>query len=387
LPSPAGDAPRIVIAPDKFKGSLSASEAASAIERGVRRAAPAASCAAIPMADGGEGTVDAFVEAGWKRVLCSVHGPLGDPVQAAFALRNDAAVIEMASASGLGLLRPERYAPRVTTTFGSGELLRAALDSGARNILFAIGGSATTDGGAGFLQALGVRLLDEAGNDLPAGGAALQRLARIDAGGLDPRLREATIEAAADVDNPLLGPRGSSAVFGPQKGATPEDVRVLDSALERFADVVAATWHSDPRNEPGVGAAGGLGFTLRAVFGASVQPGAPLVAELRGLAAALAGANWCFTGEGRIDRQTLGGKVIDGVAALARQARVPTIAFTGSIEAGAAGALAARGVACIAIAEESLARESAMRDAAALLERAVERELRRLLACERPGRP
>jgi glycerate kinase len=367
-----------VIAPDKFKGSLSALEAASAIEHGVLRAAPAMVTRCIPMADGGEGTVDAFVESGWTRVVVEVAGPRGEPVQAAYAQRGTAAVIEMAGASGLALLPPEGRAPLHATSYGTGQLVRAALDRGADHLILGLGGSATNDGGAGFLQALGVRLLDRAGNDLEPGGAALADLARIDAAGLDPRLADAKIESLTDVANPLTGPHGASTVFGPQKGASAEDVLALDAALAHFADLATEANGVDVRDEPGSGAAGGLGFALHAFLGARPRPGVEVVAELRGLAAALADADWCFTGEGSIDAQTLAGKTVLGVARLARAAGVPVIAFGGRVAAEAEAALAAQDVLCVPIADGPSSDQDAFANAAALLERAAYRTMRLL---------
>ncbi len=332
------------------------------------------------MADGGEGTVDAFVSGGWARVVRRVRGPLGEPVDAAFARsETDAtAAIEMAAASGLALVAPARYDPLRASTFGTGELLRAALDRGARRIVIALGGSATNDGGAGMLAALGVRFLASDGGELAPGGGALARLVRIDVGGFDPRLRDVVLDVAADVDAPLLGPSGASAVFGPQKGASARDVAALDAALARFADVTAATLGVDVRDEPGTGAAGGLGFALRSFMGAVARPGVAVVAEVRGLPAALRGAGWCFTGEGKIDAQTLAGKTVLGVATLAKAAGVATTAFAGRIDEDAARALATRGIACVGIADEMLDTVEAMRRAPELLERAAARIARDL---------
>jgi glycerate kinase len=377
---------RILVAPDKFKGSLSANEASLALEHGALRAGDALGIGLtverLPMADGGEGTLDAFVEGGWERVALEVHGPLGHPVPASFARSGETALVEMAAASGLGLVPRAARAPLRTTTYGTGELVRAALDAGARRIILALGGSATNDGGAGMLQALGMRFLDTAERELEPGGAALARLARIDAGGLDPRTRTVRFEVASDVDNPLLGPRGASAVFGPQKGAGAADVTLLDAALAQFAGVVAATCGVDRRAEPGTGAAGGLGFALRAFFDAPIRPGFELVAEVQGLDAALARADWCLTGEGSIDAQTASGKTVFGIARRAYAAGVPSIAFGGRVTADAETALAALGTTCMPIADAPLRLETALRRAAGLLGRAAERALRLALAPE-----
>ena len=327
---------KLVIAPDSFKESLSAEEVASAIARGWQSVYPDADIHLCPMADGGEGTVDAVLAAsGGERRELTVRGPLGQPVQAHWGwLEDGQAVIEMAAASGLHWVEPAQRDARVTTSYGTGELILAALDAGARRIILGIGGSATNDGGAGVLQALGVRLLNAAGEPLAAGGAALIDLQRIELDGLDPRLAGIEILVAADVDNPLCGPRGASHVFGPQKGANPAQVEQLDRALGHFADLMAATLGEDYREVPGVGAAGGLGFAARAVLGARFRPGIELVAELSGLAAAMQGADLAITGEGRLDGQSLHGKTPVGVARVAQAAGVPVVALAGSLGDG-----------------------------------------------------
>ena len=366
---------RAVVAPDKFKGSLTALEAAAAIERGLRAGAPSIEeIRVIPMADGGEGTVDAFLAGGAKRIVRFVRGPLGNRVEAAFALEGTTAIVEMSAASGLALIPAKRRDPLRTTTFGTGELVRAALDAGASHIVVGIGGSGTNDGGAGFLQALGARLLDASGEALPPGGAALVRLAQIDLREFDGRVRSANVEVAADVDNPLCGPNGASAIFGPQKGASAQDVRLLDGALAHFADVAAQALGVDQRDEPGAGAAGGLGFALIAFTGATLRPGVDIVAQLRGLEPALIGADAAFTGEGSIDRQTLAGKTVAGVARLAKAAGVRSIvAFGGRVDPQAGETLERLGVTCVAIAPPDEPVADAMRDAATNLERAARR--------------
>lgn len=327
---------KLVIAPDSFKESLSARQAAQAIAAGWRAVYPQAEIHLCPMADGGEGTVDAVLAAtGGQRRELKVCGPLGQPVQAHWGCLEDAqAVIEMAAASGLHWVAPAQRDARITTTRGTGELILAALDAGARRIILGIGGSATNDGGAGLLRALGVGLLDAAGQPLAEGGAALIDLQRIDLDGLDPRLAQVEILVAADVDNPLCGPRGASHVFGPQKGASPAQIEQLDQALAHFADVMAAALGEDYRDVPGVGAAGGLGFAARAVLGARFRPGIELVAELSGLAEAMQGADLVITGEGRLDGQSLHGKTPVGVARVARAVGVPVIALAGSLGEG-----------------------------------------------------
>ncbi len=369
----------IVIAPDKFKGSLAALEVARAIERGLRRVLhDRFTLHLIPMADGGEGTVAAFVEHGATAERRVVRGPLGAAVEATFAREGDLAIVEMASASGLALLPPERYDARSGSTHGTGELLRAALDAGAARIVVGIGGSATTDGGAGMLVALGARLLDSAGEPLPPGGGHLGRLATIDLTHLDARLREVTIDVAADVDNPLCGARGAAVVFGPQKGASPSDVAVLDGALAHFADVAASVLGHDGRAAPGAGAAGGLGFALAAFLGARLRPGVDIIAELRRLDEALRDAALCLTGEGRIDEQTLNGKTVAGVARIARRHGVPVFALAGTLDAAAEEALYARGVICVPIVDGPMPLERSIAQTAELIEVAATRLARTL---------
>ena len=327
---------KLVIAPDSFKESLSARAVAEAIAAGWARVYPDAELLLCPMADGGEGTVDALLSAtDGKLQQTRVSGPLGDPVEAHWGLLPNAqAIIEMAEASGLHRVEPGRRDVLAASSHGTGELIRAALDAGVRRIVLGLGGSATNDGGAGLLAALGVRFLDREGQELPLGGAALARLSQIDLTGLDTRLAQVEVMVAADVDNPLCGPRGASAVFGPQKGASPEQVVQLDEALAHYADVMAATLGEDLRDLPGVGAAGGLGFAARAVLRAGFRPGVELVAELSGLAQAVQGADLVITGEGRLDGQSLHGKTPVGVARLARTAGVPVIALAGSLGEG-----------------------------------------------------
>jgi glycerate kinase len=376
---------RIVIAPDKFKGSLTAVEAVRAIERGVRAAWPEREIVRLPMADGGEGTLDAFLASGWERIACRVSGPRGEPIDAAFAFSCESeprAVVEMAAASGLALLTHDRYDPLRATTFGAGELVREALDRGVRTVIVGLGGSATCDGGAGFLAALGVRLFDSDGRTLERGGAALERLARIDVRELDPRVRGVRFVAAADVDAPLLGTQGASLLFARQKGASPSDVALLERALARFADVAAASLGIDVRSDPGSGAAGGLGFALRAFLDARLARGADIVADARDLSGFLSGAAWCFTGEGSIDEQTLAGKTVLGVAARARAAGARTVALAGRVEARAARALAALGIVVVPIADPPLELGESIARGAELLERAAARIAREIAARE-----
>lgn len=337
---------KIVIAPDSFKEALSARDACEAIARGIRRVRPDAVIDAVPMADGGEGTVDALIAAtGGEARETAVCGPLGDPVTARWGrLGPDGttAVLEMAAASGLALVAPERRNPEQTTTYGTGELVRAALDAGATRILVGIGGSATTDGGAGAAQAIGVRFLRHDGREFDPGlaGGLLGELDRIDLGARDPRIATSDIQVACDVDNPLCGPRGAAAVYGPQKGATPEQVRRLDANLAHLAKCIRRDLGRDVRDVAGAGAAGGLGAGLVAFFGASLRSGIRLVMDAVGFEARIRDADLVITGEGRLDGQSMMGKVIDGVGRACKRAGVPVIALVGAIGEGADATLA-----------------------------------------------
>jgi glycerate kinase len=324
---------RVVVAPDKFKGSLTAAEVAARIAAGISAVAPDATVVQVPVADGGDGTVDAALAAGYDRVPVRAEGPTGDPVETAFAIREGVAVVEMADVSGLRLLLPDRLAARAASSFGTGEVVRAALDRGCTTVTLGIGGSASTDGGAGLIQALGARLLDAAGRELPRGGAALAALERIDLSGLHPRVRETRFVVASDVDNPLLGPNGAAAVYGPQKGASEADVGVLDAALTRWADVVdAAVGHGRAlRDVPGAGAAGGVGYGAMALLDAELRPGIELVLDLVRFTDHLPGADLVITGEGSLDGQTLSGKAPAGVAAAATNAGVPVVTVSGRL--------------------------------------------------------
>jgi glycerate kinase len=326
---------KIVIAPDSFKESLSALEVAEQIEAGFQAVFPDAHYVKLPVADGGEGTVDAMVAAtGGRRVPVRVTGPLGRPVQACYGITGDGttAVIEMAAASGLALVPPEARNPMKTTSFGTGELIRHALDDGLRRFIIGIGGSATNDGGVGMLQALGARFLEQdERQEIGYGGGALASLAKIATGGMDKRLRESQVTVACDVDNPLTGPRGASAIFGPQKGATPEMVASLDRNLKHFASLVKRDLQRDIDAVPGAGAAGGMGAALLAFLQAELRPGVEIVIEAIGLAEALEGADLVITGEGRIDGQTIYGKAPAGVARLAKRFGLPVIGFAGSL--------------------------------------------------------
>ena len=321
---------RVVVAPDKFKGSVTAAEAAAHLAEGILEARPDAHVTLLPVADGGEGTLDAAVEAGFERHDLTVTGPVGIPVPAAWARRGDEAVVEMSLASGLAAL-PYRdgqpvLAAREATSHGTGELVAAALDAGCTRVVLGVGGSATTDGGAGMLAALGARFLDASGAELPHGGAALADLASVDVSGLNPHLPRAEFVLAADVDNPLTGERGAAAVFGPQKGATDEDVAQLDAALgvlrDRLADALGPGVLEAARAE-GAGAAGGMGFAALAVLHAQRRPGIDVVLELVDLDSAVVGADLLVTGEGSLDEQSLGGKTPLGVLGVGQRHGVP----------------------------------------------------------------
>jgi glycerate kinase len=321
--------PRVVIAPDKFKGTLSAATVASYVEAGVRAGCPGADVVMVPIADGGDGTVAAAVAAGFERVLVDATGPTGMPVSTSWARRGDDAVVELADVSGLARLPGGHLAPLTSTSRGTGEVIAAALDAGCRRIVVGIGGSASTDGGAGLLRALGARTLDAEGRSVGEGGTALAEVTTLDLTGLHPRLGDVEIVVACDVDNPLTGPHGAAAVYGPQKGADADDVDRLDTALGHWADVVAASTGRGLRDVPGAGAAGGVGFALVAALGAVARPGAEIVFELTGLLDLLTGADLVITGEGSLDEQTLRGKAPAAVAAAARAAGVPVVAVAG----------------------------------------------------------
>ena len=370
---------RIIVAPDSFKGSLTAREAARAMARGIRQVFPEAEVIEIPIADGGEGTVEALVAAtGGVLRQTTVRGPLGEPVDAAWGVLGDGrtAVIEMAAASGLTRVSAGRRDPRITSTFGTGELVRAALEAGLRRIILGIGGSATNDGGAGLARALGARFLDADGLDLPEGGAALAWLARIDLSGLDPRLSGTEILVACDVDNPLCGPRGASAIYGPQKGATPEMVAELDAALGVFAGVAARATGRDIALRPGAGAAGGLGAGLLFFTPARLRPGVAIVLEATGFEALAQGADLVITGEGRTDAQTAMGKAPVGVAAAAKRQGVPVICLSGGLGEGANDVLAHGIDALATTVPRPMTLEACMGQGAALVEAAAARACR-----------
>jgi glycerate kinase len=367
---------RVVIAPDKFKGSLSAPDVARHLAAGLLAATgPTLEVLLLPVADGGEGTLDAAVGAGFSRRSAVVTGPTGEPLTADFAVRGREAVIEMAAASGLAVLPgsgPDSASATGATSLGTGELVRAALDAGCRQIILGVGGSANTDGGAGVLQGLGARFLDSAGRELPGGGAALARLDQIDFTGFDPRLGETRFVLASDVDNPLLGPDGAAAVFGPQKGASPADVKALDAALGHFVEVLAG--ELGPRavkaaQAPGAGAAGGVGYAAIAALAAVRRPGIDVVLEFTELETRLAGADLVITGEGSLDEQSLLGKTPLGVARAAARAGIPVIAVCGRTTLGPEQLIAAGFREVHALTELESNVDTCIAEAAALLER------------------
>ena len=337
---------KIVVAPDKFKGSLPATQVAAAIAAGLHAGRPGAEVVTIPVADGGEGTVDAAVAAGFERVPVTAAGPAGDPVRASYARRGQVAVVELAGVCGLARLPGGRPAPLTASSFGAGEVLRAALEAGGQRIILGVGGSASTDGGAGLLQALGARVLDTCGEPVRPGGAGLREVAALDLTGLHRALYPAEIILAADVDNPLTGPDGAAEVYGPQKGASPAEVAALDAGLRRWAAVVAAAVGRDWSRTPGAGAAGGVGFAALAVLGATRRPGIELVLDLAGFETALDGADLVITGEGSLDAQSLAGKTPVGVARAAARRGIAVVAVAGRSTLREAE-LAAAGIAAV----------------------------------------
>lgn len=371
----------IVVAPQSLKGSLDAQEVGQAIAEGIRRVWPNADIRVVPVADGGEGTVQALVAATGGTVMRAlVTGPLGEQVVASYGMlggdQSETAVIEMAAAAGLPLVPPGQRDPRKTTTRGVGEMMQAAMAAGAKRLLIGIGGSATNDGGAGMAQALGIKLLDDQGNELPGGGAALAHLARIDVTNLDRRLKDMEIQVASDVTNPLCGPEGATAVYGPQKGATPEMVRELDAALAHYGELLRRDVGADVMNAPGAGAAGGLGAGLLAFAHAELVPGAQLVLKTLDFANTVKGAALVFTAEGRLDSQTAFGKAVGAVAQAAKAAGAWVVALAGSVTADDA-ALAKMGIdAALSICNGPISLEESMRQARPLLTDAAERAAR-----------
>ncbi|MBP2635766.1 MAG: glxK [Firmicutes bacterium] len=370
---------RIVVAPDSYKGSLSAVAVAAAMEQGILSVFPGAEVYKVPIADGGEGTVDALVTATNGRIINQeVLDPLGNRLEAFWGLLGDnqTAVIEMAAASGLTLIPRNKRNPRVTTTYGTGQLIKAALDYGIRKFIIGIGGSATNDGGAGMVQALGAKFLDASGKELPYGGAALANLASIDLGGLDSRLTAASILVACDVDNPLCGPQGASAVYGPQKGATPEIVAELDAALRHYATIAQTVTNKTVAELPGAGAAGGLGAGLLFFTNAQLRPGVDIVLETTNFASIVNKADLVITGEGNTDFQTAFGKAPVGVAKIAKQFSVPTVCLSGGLGKNHEQVLEHGIDGLMSIVPHPMSLEDCINSAAALLEAATARVCR-----------
>ena len=370
---------KIVVAPNSFKGSLSATQAAKAIARGVHEVLPDATVIEVPVADGGEGTAEALVTANrGKYEWVNVEGPLGDPVLASYGLIDGGktAVMELASASGFALVPAVKRDVKRASTYGFGQLLDAARKAGARSIIAGIGGSATNDGGAGMAQALGVRLLDAAGNEVTRGGAALLQVDRVDASAMDAGWASVDVRVACDVTNPLTGPRGASAVYGPQKGADPAAVALLDRALAHFAEIIARDLNKRVANVPGAGAAGGTGAGMIAFLNATLEPGAPLIVAASGFDAQLSDADLVITGEGRVDAQTNYGKAPGEVAGRAKAAGVPVLLIAGSKGPGW-DALTDAGVTTVATVDEVASLEEALNDPERMLTRAT------VVACRR----
>ena len=382
---------KIVIAPDSYKGSIYAPEAARAMREGVMRVLPEAEVVLVPVADGGDGTLETLVEtSGGETRAAQVTGPLGEPVRASWGAMGDGrtAVIEMARTSGLALVPAARRNPLITTTFGLGELIAKALESGYRSFILGIGGSATNDAGAGMAQALGVRLLDARGGELPYGGAALASLDRIDMSGLDPRAAESEFSVACDVTNPLTGPEGASAVYGPQKGATPETVDLLDAALAHFADVVRRDVGVEIDRVPGSGAAGGLGGGMIAFLGGRLSAGVDIILETLAFERRLDGADLVITGEGQLDFQTVYSKAPIGVARIAGKLDIPVVAIAGSLGEGFTDVHEHGIEAASAITRTPMTLEDASGNAHDLVASAAEQAVRMMLTGSRVfGRP
>ena len=372
---------KIVIAPDSFKGTNSALNVARAIERGIRRVAPEIEAVIVPIADGGEGTVEAVLTAaGGELRDVEVVGPLGERRMAQFGVMSGGrAVIEMAAASGLPLVPDDKRNPLVTTTYGTGQLIKAALDAGCREVLIGIGGSATNDGGMGMAQALGASFRDAAGRELGAGGAELERLVDIDVSGLDRRVAETRITVACDVDNPLCGERGASAIYGPQKGATPEMIRRLDAALRSFAGVVKRRLVKDVIDLPGAGAAGGLGAGLMVFADGKLTAGINAILDIVRFDELLGGVDLVITGEGKLDAQTAFGKVPVGVARRVKPHGIPVVAIAGDIGKGSEAVYAMGIDAVVSTVDRAMPLAEALAESRRALEDCGERVMRLLL--------
>ena len=370
---------KIVVAPDSFKGSVTALQAANAIEKGLRRVFPDAIIEKIPMADGGEGTVQSLVDAVGGHIRTQrVLAPLENEVDAEFGILSDGetAVIEMASASGLTLVPPDKRNPMKTTTYGTGQLIRAALEAGCRRLIIGIGGSATNDGGTGMAEALGAKFLNVNGEPIPHGGGGLNELASIDITGLHPAILETETVVACDVNNPLTGPEGASHVYGPQKGATPEMVETLDAHLGHYDKVLTRTFGQSFDNIPGAGAAGGLGAGLMAFLNAELRLGVDIMIDTVKLKERMKGASLVFTGEGQLDFQTAFGKTPVGVAKVAKAGKIPVIAIAGGIGEGADAVYDAGIDAMLGIVQAPMSLEDAVADAPQLIADTAEQAAR-----------
>lgn len=366
---------KFILAPDSFKESMTAKEASEAMEKGIKKVIPNAECIKVPMADGGEGTVQSLVDATSGEIVnLEVTGPDCKKVNAMFGILGDkkTAVIEMASASGIHLIKKEERNPLYTTTYGTGELIKYALDKGVQRLLIGIGGSAINDGGVGMAQALGVKFLDETGSELSFGGGALEKLSKIDLSGLDERIKKVSVEVACDVTNPLIGKNGASYIFGPQKGATPEMVEQLDKNLNHYGEIVKSQLRKDVMNVPGAGGAGGLGAGLLAFLNAELKRGVELIIKYTDLEEKMKGADYVFTGEGGVDYQTVFGKTPFGVATIAKKLNIPTILFAGRIGEGAEKLYKHGVVSIIGILPGIVSLEEALKDGAKNMERISE---------------
>ena len=371
-----------VLAPDSFKESMTAEQACQAMQRGILQVFPDANCITVPMADGGEGTVDALISSlKGERVTCQVTGPLtSQSIETYFGLvdAGQTVVIEMAKANGIHLLASSQRNPMLTSTYGTGEMIKQALDLGVKKIIIGLGGSVTNDGGAGMAQALGVRFLNTAGESIQVCGGNLDQIDQIDFSQLDARLNNTEILIASDVNNPLCGSNGASAIFGPQKGATSEMVQQLDRNLSHFADLVEAGLGISKRNIPGAGAAGGLGFGLMAFAGAKLQSGVALIMEQNKLAQKIANVDYVFTGEGKIDHQTALGKTPFGVAQVAQQLNKPVIAFAGLVGEGIESLYQVGFSQIVGINPPDFLLEEALKDAEQNLEQACARVMKEI---------
>jgi len=380
---------KILVAPDSYKGSLSSKQVCQAIEEGLLKACEGVfEVVKVPIADGGEGTVDAFLSAlGGELIELTVTGPLGKPVHSFYGILPDGtAVIEMAAASGLSLIPAHQRNPLVTTTYGTGQLIMNALDHGCSRFIVGIGGSATNDAGVGMLQALGIKFLDDAGKEVPWGGGNLDKVATIDLKGMDSRLKNAQFIVACDVDNPLCGEKGASAVYGPQKGATPDMVKLLDRNLSHLADVVASVLGEDHRNDPGAGAAGGLGFAFKAFLDAQMRPGIDVVMEATHMDTLAAQSDIIITGEGRTDYQTAQfGKAPSGVAKLGKRMGKPVLLISGALGEGYQELFNQGVIAAFSIANGPLSLQEAMENAYSLLVDVAQNIGRLLVALTREG--